>query len=181
MTIQKGNFEKASVEQCCGPHDRSYFLKLTSKIPESSQPVHATQMSQEEEEREEEKQDTFISRFSLDAALYASGAVCHAVDVVSKEKPSYKHVFCAVRPPGHHAGRQGHTKEVNTQGFCLLNNVAIGAYHAINRWNYKRILIFDFDVHHGNGTEDIVDSNPHILFVSSYVNKIYPMTGIKKS
>lgn len=56
----------------------------------------------------------------------------------------FKTVFCAVRPPGHHAGRHGHTKEVETQGFCLLNNVAIGAYHAINVYNYKRVLIFDF-------------------------------------
>jgi acetoin utilization deacetylase AcuC-like enzyme len=81
------------------------------------------------------------------------------------------HVFCPVRPPGHHAERN------RAMGFCIFNNVAIAAYHAINHWGLHRIVIVDFDVHHGNGTEDIVKDDERILFCSSFQHPYYPGTG----
>ena len=108
---------------------------------------------------------TRVSPGSYKAALYAAGTVCQAVEDTIAGR--YTRSFCAIRPPGHHAGRE------KGEGFCLFNNVAIGVLHAISL-GYKRITVIDFDRHHGNGTQDIVSKNPYaktladILFVSSY-------------
>jgi acetoin utilization deacetylase AcuC-like enzyme len=117
--------------------------------------------------------DTAMNTYSLRAALRAAGAVVLGIDLVMEARA--KQVFCAVRPPGHHAERH------RAMGFCLFNNVAVGAYHALNRYGLKRIAIVDFDVHHGNGTEDIVSGDQRILFCSSFQHPFYPYAGVNSA
>ena len=117
--------------------------------------------------------DTAMNRYSLTAALRAAGAVVLGVDLVMAGKA--KHVFCGVRPPGHHAERH------RAMGFCLFNNIAVGAYHAINAHGLERVAIVDFDVHHGNGTEDIVSGDERILFCSTFQHPFYPHSGYDSS
>jgi len=113
--------------------------------------------------------DTHMSPGTLAAALRAAGAVVRAVDLVLSG--DITRAFCAVRPPGHHA-------EVETaMGFCLLGNVAIGAKCALDHHGLPRVAIVDFDVHHGNGTQDLVQDDPRILFVSTHQSPLYPGTG----
>ncbi len=112
--------------------------------------------------------DTAMSPDSLEAALRAAGAVCAAVDAVLDGDAT--RAFCAVRPPGHHATR------ATAMGFCLFNNVAIGAAHALAR-GIERVAIVDFDVHHGNGTQDIFWSEPRVLYASTHQSPLYPGTG----
>ena len=113
--------------------------------------------------------DTHMSPGSLDAALRAAGANTKAVDMVVSG--SVQNAFCAVRPPGHHA-------ETSTpMGFCLFGSVALGAKYALDHHGLKRIAIIDFDVHHGNGTQDLVEADPRILFISSHQMPLYPGTG----
>jgi len=113
--------------------------------------------------------DTAMNPFSLRAALRAAGAVVHAVDLVLSGK--VKTAFCSVRPPGHHAERE------RAMGFCFFNNVAIGAAHALEEHGLKRVCIADFDVHHGNGTEDIFRDDPRVLMVSTFQHPFYPYSG----
>ncbi len=113
--------------------------------------------------------DTHLSPRSLDAALAAAGAVTAAVDCVVDGKQ--KNAFCALRPPGHHA------RPDQGMGFCIFNNAAIGARHAIRRRGLERILIADWDVHHGNGTQDIFYEDPAALFFSTHQSPWYPGTG----
>ena len=91
--------------------------------------------------------DTAMGPMSLSAALHARGAVILATDLVMSGKVD--NAFCCVRPPGHHAGR------ANSAGFCIFNHVAVGMAHAMGQHKIKRVAIIDFDVHHGDGTEDI--------------------------
>jgi acetoin utilization deacetylase AcuC-like enzyme len=113
--------------------------------------------------------DTAMSPDSLDAALRAAGAVCSAVDSVIAGPG--RRAFCAVRPPGHHATRD------QAMGFCLLNSVAIGARHAQRAYGIERIVIVDFDVHHGNGTQDVFWDDPGVMYASSHQFPLYPGTG----
>lgn len=113
--------------------------------------------------------DTAMNKHSLNAALRAAGAVVLGVDLVMEGK--VKHVFCGVRPPGHHAEHH------RAMGFCFFNNIAVGAQHALNRHGIERIAIVDFDVHHGNGTEDIVSGDPRLLFCSTFQHPFYPHSG----
>ena len=113
--------------------------------------------------------DTLMSNHSLDAAFHAAGAVCDAVDMVMARQAD--NAFCAVRPPGHHAERN------RAMGFCLFNNIAIAANHARNRHSIERIAIVDFDVHHGNGTQDIFQHQTGVLYASSHEMPLYPGTG----
>jgi len=112
--------------------------------------------------------DTAMSPHSLEAALRAAGAVIAGVDAVLLG--SSRRVFCAVRPPGHHASPS------EAMGFCLFNNVAIGAAHAL-ALGLSRVAILDFDVHHGNGTQAIFSAEPRLLFASSHQSPLYPGTG----
>jgi acetoin utilization deacetylase AcuC-like enzyme len=114
--------------------------------------------------------DTTMSPGSLEAALRAAGAVRAAVDAVIAG-PS-RRAFCAVRPPGHHATRG------TPMGFCLFNNVAVGALHAIAAHGLERVAIVDFDVHHGNGTQDIFWRDGRVLFESTHQFPLYPGTGL---
>jgi len=113
--------------------------------------------------------DTFLSPGSLDAALRAVGGVCAAVDTVVSGRA--RNAFAAARPPGHHA------ESTRAMGFCLLSNVAIAARRALEVHGLSRVAIVDFDVHHGNGTQDIIWDDPRILFVSSHQWPLYPGTG----
>lgn len=110
--------------------------------------------------------DTAINRHTWEAALLAAGAAIDATDAVMAGE--LENAFCAVRPPGHHAC---HNKAM---GFCFLNNVAIAAKYALARHGLKRVAIIDFDVHHGNGTEDIVAGDERILMCSFYQHPFYP-------
>ena len=113
--------------------------------------------------------DTSMNPYSLNAALRASGAVIHGVDkVISGD---VKSVFCCVRPPGHHAERN------RAMGFCIFNNVAVGAAHALQAHGLSKVAIVDFDVHHGNGTEDIFQNNPSVMLCSSFQHPFYPYSG----
>lgn len=113
--------------------------------------------------------DTAMCSGTLQAALRAAGAATLAVDLVMSGK--HHAAFCAVRPPGHHAERHA------AMGFCFFNNVAVGAWHAMDRHGLERIAIVDFDVHHGNGTEDIITGDERVLFCSSFQHPFYPGTG----
>ncbi len=114
-------------------------------------------------------EDTMMSPGSVEAALRAAGAVVAAVDAVMEG--SCERAFCAVRPPGHHATAS------RAMGFCLFNSVAVGAAHALMHHRLKRVAIIDFDVHHGNGTQDIFERDPRVLYVSSHQAPLYPGTG----
>jgi acetoin utilization deacetylase AcuC-like enzyme len=113
--------------------------------------------------------DTVMGPGSPEAALRAAGAVVAAVDAVLGG--AAKRAFCAVRPPGHHATRD------QAMGFCLFNNIAVGAAHALIAHGLKRVAIADFDVHHGNGTQDIFEHEPRVLFASSHQSPLYPDSG----
>ena len=115
--------------------------------------------------------DTVLSPDSAEAALRAAGAAVAAVDAVLLGRT--RRAFCAVRPPGHHA-----TGGV-AMGFCLFNNVAVAARHAIDKHGLERVAIADFDVHHGNGTQAIFEQDPRVLFASSQQLPLYPGTGTR--
>lgn len=113
--------------------------------------------------------DTSINAHTWDAALRSAGAAIEATDAVIAGE--FENAFCAIRPPGHHACRD------KAMGFCFFNNVAIAAKHAVERHGLQRVAIVDFDVHHGNGTEDIVAGDERILMVSFFQHPFYPEGG----
>ena len=113
--------------------------------------------------------DTIISPGSKKATYDAVGSIIKAVDGVESKK--FKNAFCAVRPPGHHSEKN------KAMGFCIFNNAAIGAQYLIEKYNYNRIAIIDFDVHHGNGTQDIFYNNKKVLYISTHQYPFYPGTG----
>lgn len=113
--------------------------------------------------------DTCMNAQTYEAMLLASGAVLQAVDAVMTDKT--RHAFCAVRPPGHHAERAA------SMGFCFVNHIALAALYARERYKLTRIAVIDFDVHHGNGTEDILADEEGMLMVSSFQQGIYPGSG----
>ena len=113
--------------------------------------------------------DTIISPGSKEASSDAVGSIITAIDGVQKKE--FKNAFCAVRPPGHHAEKN------KAMGFCIYNNVAVGAYYLIEKYKLKRIAIIDFDVHHGNGTQDIFYNNEKVLYISTHQYPYYPGSG----
>ena len=115
--------------------------------------------------------DTFMNPHTLQAARRAAGAVVSGVDHVLSGKITS--AFCNVRPPGHHATRE------KAMGFCIFNNVAVGAAHALSHHGLERVAIVDFDVHHGNGTEDIFRNDSRVLMVSIFQHPFYPYGGIE--
>jgi acetoin utilization deacetylase AcuC-like enzyme len=117
--------------------------------------------------------DTWMNQHSLSAALRAAGAGIHAVDLVLGKKADS--AFCNIRPPGHHAEKS------KAMGFCFFNNVAIAAAHALEVHKLRRIAIIDFDVHHGNGTQDIFYNDNRVMFCSSFQHPFYPYSGATKT
>lgn len=151
------DFPKASFEQIAIAHAPEYINYLTNISPSAG----ITEIDA----------DTTMNEFSLEAAYYAAGAGIYAVDLIFTEKA--RNAFCAVRPPGHHATRQ------QAMGFCFFNNVTIAGYHAIIKYGIERVAIIDFDVHHGNGTEDILANDQRFLMLSTFEHPLYPYSGDK--
>ena len=116
--------------------------------------------------------DTIVSPGSKDASKDAVGSIITAIDGVQNKE--FKNAFCAVRPPGHHAEKE------KAMGFCIFNNVAVGANYLIEKYKYNKIAIIDFDVHHGNGTQDIFYDNEKVLFISTHQYPYYPGSGSEK-
>jgi acetoin utilization deacetylase AcuC-like enzyme len=113
--------------------------------------------------------DTIVSPGSKEATKDAVGSIITAIDGVQNKE--FKNAFCAVRPPGHHAEKE------KAMGFCIYNNVAVGANYLIEKYKYNRVAIIDFDVHHGNGTQDIFYNNEKVLYISTHQYPYYPGSG----
>ena len=113
--------------------------------------------------------DTIVSPGSKDATSDAVGSIITAIDGVQNK--NFNNAFCAVRPPGHHAEKN------KAMGFCIYNNVAVGANYLINKYKLKKVAIIDFDVHHGNGTQDIFHDNEKVLYISTHQYPYYPGSG----
>lgn len=140
-------------------HPQSYIDTIRASIPESGYARLDP--------------DTVVCPKSLNAALHAAGAVVVAVDLVmSGEIDS---AFCGVRPPGHHA------ESARSMGFCLFNNIAVGAAHALEAHGLQKVAIVDFDVHHGNGSEEIFADESRIIFCSSFQHPFYPFTTLREN
>ncbi len=146
---------KATEEELAWCHDPDYIAQVRHEIQSGM-----TQVS---------TGDTAISFRSYEVAQYAVGAVFRAVDAVLGGEA--RNAFCAVRPPGHHATSH------RSMGFCIFNNVALGARYAQQRHGVKRVLIVDWDVHHGNGTQDIFYEDPSVFYFSTHQAPLYPFTG----
>ncbi|MBU1852951.1 MAG: histone deacetylase [Candidatus Omnitrophica bacterium] len=150
---------KASIEDITLVHSRDYVLSIKDICKDND---HANLDS-----------DTVISRDSFQAALFAAGAVIKGIDAVFNGE--INNAFCMVRPPGHHA------RPSQAMGFCIFNNIAIGARYIQKKYDKNRILIIDWDVHHGNGTEEIFYQDPSVLYISVHQYPHYPGTGPKES
>jgi acetoin utilization deacetylase AcuC-like enzyme len=145
----------ASVDTLARAHDARYIERLKTSVPQQGyRPVDP---------------DTSMNPHTWDAALHSAGAVIDATDRVMRGELA--NAFCAVRPPGHHA------RKAAAMGFCFLNNVAIGALHAIDAHGLERVAVIDFDVHHGNGTEDILSNDERALMCSFFQHPFYPYSG----
>ena len=116
--------------------------------------------------------DTIISPGSKEATTDAVGSIITAIDGVQNKE--FHNAFCAVRPPGHHAERN------KAMGFCIYNNVAVGAHYLLEKYKFNKVAISDFDVHHGNGTQDIFYDNEKVLYISTHQYPYYPGTGDEK-
>lgn len=146
----------ATDEQLLRVHTAQHIQQITQAIPSSGIDFFT--------------EDVYLSPQSLIAARHAAGAAVLGVEMVMNGETDA--VFCNVRPPGHHAER------MRAMGFCLFNNIAVGAAHALKIYGLSRIAIVDFDVHHGNGTQDIFLQDPRVLFCSSFQYPFYPNTEI---
>ncbi len=147
----------AAREQLLRVHDPAYVDAVEASVPERGL-VHLDP-------------DTAMNPHSHRAALRAAGAVVKATDMVMSGE--IENAFCNVRPPGHHAER------ARAMGFCFFNNVAVGAAHALEKHGLERVAIVDFDVHHGNGTEDIFRDDPRVMMVSTFQHPFYPYSGLE--
>ncbi len=146
---------KATEDELAWCHDPDYIAQIRHEIQSGM-----TQAS---------TGDTALSFRSYEVAQYAVGAILRAVDALMSGEA--RNAFCAVRPPGHHATRNC------AMGFCIFNNVAIGARYAQKKHGLERILIVDWDVHHGNGTQDIFYEDPSVFYFSAHQAPLYPFTG----
>jgi acetoin utilization deacetylase AcuC-like enzyme len=146
---------EAPLDALVRAHDAAYVERLKSSVPQQGYwPVDP---------------DTMMNPHTWHAALRSVGAVLDATDRVMRNELA--NAFCAVRPPGHHA------RKAAAMGFCFFNNVAIGALHALEQHRLERVAVIDFDVHHGNGTEDILANDERVLMVSFFQHPFYPYTG----
>jgi acetoin utilization deacetylase AcuC-like enzyme len=157
MLVTRYDAPEVSFEQLARVHDPAYIRKIFDTAPTTDGTLAWVDG------------DTAMNSRTLPAALHSAGAAILAVDLVMSGK--HHAAFCSIRPPGHHAGRD------TAAGFCFFNNVAVGAAHALEHHKLSRVAIVDFDVHHGNGTEDIFTGDPRVLFCSSFQHPFYPGTG----
>jgi len=148
---------RATREQLLRVHEPAYVESIYSKAPQNG----SVRLDP----------DTVMSPASLEAAERAAGAMCAAVDAAMANQTTC--AFCATRPPGHHATPNA------AMGFCIFNGIAVGAAHALEVHGIERVAILDFDVHHGNGTQDIFASDPRVLYASSHQMPLYPGTGAR--
>ncbi len=146
---------KASREQLLRAHDAGYVDSIVASVPETGI-VHIDA-------------DTAMNPHTLEAALHAAGGAILATDLVMSGQTNT--AFSACRPPGHHAE---HNKSM---GFCFFNNVAVGIHHALETYGLERVAVIDFDVHHGNGTEDIFRHEPRVMMASIFQHPFYPYSG----
>jgi acetoin utilization deacetylase AcuC-like enzyme len=153
--LERWEAPQATPEQLARVHERRYIEALRAASPERGI-VHLDP-------------DTAMSPSTWDAALHAAGAAVLATDLVIDGKA--ENAFCSVRPPGHHAMR------ARAMGFCLFNNVAIAALHALEQHRLERVAIIDFDVHHGNGTEEVFSNDERVLMASIFQHPFYPYSG----
>jgi acetoin utilization deacetylase AcuC-like enzyme len=153
--LQHHEAPAATHEQLARVHGEGYIATIEAESPASG--LHYIDP------------DTAMCPHSLAAALHAAGALVLATDLVVEGR--VRAAFCAVRPPGHHAERN------RAMGFCLFNNVAVGAAHALETHGVERVAVIDFDVHHGNGTEDIFANDDRVLMVSTFQHPLYPYSG----
>ncbi len=145
----------ATDEQLARVHPIEYLQAIRDAAPQSGT-VHLDP-------------DTAMNKWTLQAALRAAGAAVLATDLVLKKEVNS--AFCSVRPPGHHACR------ARSMGFCIFNNVAVAARHAVQVHGLQRVAIIDFDVHHGNGTEEIFGNDANVLMASTFQHPFYPYSG----
>jgi acetoin utilization deacetylase AcuC-like enzyme len=155
MHLARHDAPLATDEQLARVHPTDYVRAIRDAAP-SAGTVHLDP-------------DTAMNPWTLQAALRAAGAAVLATDLVLSGKA--KTAFCSVRPPGHHACR------ARPMGFCIFNNVAVAARHALAAHGLERVAIIDFDVHHGNGTEDIFEGDPQVLMASTFQHPFYPYSG----
>jgi acetoin utilization deacetylase AcuC-like enzyme len=152
-----GHFEapRATREQLARVHSPAYIEEIETLAPKTGQ-IYLDP-------------DTPMSPHTLEAAFRAAGAAVLGVDLVMEKK--VETAFCAIRPPGHHA------ESARAMGFCIFNNVAVGVAHAMARHGLERVAIADFDVHHGNGTEEIFRNDPRVMLCSTFQHPFYPFRG----
>ncbi len=153
--LERHGAEAAAPDQLNQVHDRFYVEEVLAAIP--LQGLRSLDP------------DTMVSPATGEAALKAAGALCQAVDAVATGAAT--RAFCAVRPPGHHA------EPNRAMGFCLFNNVAVGAAHARRAHNLHHVAVVDFDVHHGNGTQAMLGPRPGFLYISTHQSPLFPGTG----
>lgn len=155
LALRRVDAPLATRDQLLRVHSAELLAQLAAAVPEAG--IHWLDF------------DTAIGPVSLTAAYRAAGACVEGVDLLLSG--ATQTVFCGVRPPGHHAERN------RAMGSCLLNNVAVAAAHALEAHGLERVAIVDFDVHYGNGTEDILGADPRVLFCSVYQPDAYPQTA----
>jgi len=153
--LQQHDAPRAEHEQLLRVHTEDYIKTIEAAAPQQGL-IHLDP-------------DTAMNSYTLEAALRAAGAVVLATDLVITGQ--VENAFCNVRPPGHHATRS------KAMGFCIFNNVAVGVAHAIAQYGLERVAIVDFDVHHGNGTEDIFRDDPRVMLCSTFQHPFYPYSG----
>lgn len=153
--LQRYDAPLASIEQLARVHTPDYIESIRHAAPDAGLVALDA--------------DTAMNPFTLNAALRAAGAVVLATELVLTDKVN--NAFCAIRPPGHHA------ESDRAMGFCLFNNVAVGVAHAIHQYHLQHVVIMDFDVHHGNGSEEIFRDNPHVMLCSTFQHPFYPYCG----
>ena len=156
--LQRREAPEASVEQIARAHPAAFVEAVIAAMPKSGHVAFDA--------------DTICSPGSKQAVLRAAGAVVAAVDAVASGEA--RNAFCAVRPPGHHA------EPMQPMGFCIFNNVAIGALHARAAHGLRRVAVVDFDVHHGNGTQSMFERDADLFFASTHQYPLYPGTGARE-
>lgn len=157
--LQHHDAPEVTREQLLRVHDGDYLDDIASKAPKAG----ILNLDG----------DTTMNPYTYPAALRAAGAVVMAVDIVMAQQ--VENAFCNIRPPGHHAER------AQAMGFCIFNNVAVGAAHALAAHGLNRVAIADFDVHHGNGTEEIFRIDPRVMLCSTFQHPFYPYCGADSS